>query len=155
MKAYLSDILPKLQRFSKKLDNLTILTNQHWVLIERITEAKYIYIFRSNNELLISKDGRVEKARWEYLENNSLLIDRKDESLIFKHGFVDENVLAIKIDSKEKYAVFINESKYNNELNNIDQIAEFLYLKYLSNNNKKNRYNNNPKARIFTCKDEL
>ena len=137
MKAYLTDILPKLQRFSKKLDNLTILTNQHWVLIERITEAKYVYIFRSNNELLISKDGRVEKARWEYLGNNSLLIDRKDESLIFKHGFVDENVLAIKIDSKEKYAIFINESKYNNELNSIDQVAKFLYLKYLSNSDNK------------------
>ena len=137
MKAYFIDILPKLQSFSKKLDNLTILINQHWVLIERITEAKYVYIFRNNKELLISKDGKVEKARWEYLGNNSLLIDRKDESLIFKHGFVDENILAIKIDSKEEYSIFINESKYSNELNSIDQVTEFLYFKYLNNNDKK------------------
>ena len=133
MKTYLSDIIPKLQRFSKKLDNLSILTNQHWVIIERITEAKYVYIFRDNNELLISRDGKVEKAHWEYLGNNSLLIDRKDESLIFKHGFVDENILALKIDSNEEYIVFINESKHSNEFNNIEQVAEFLHFKYLTN----------------------
>ena len=137
MKTYLLDILPKLQRFSKKLDNLTILTNQHWVLIEKITEAKYVYIFRDNNELLISKDGKVEKARWEYLGNSSLLIDRKDESLLFKHGFIDENIWALKIDSKEEYAVFINESKRSNELNSIEQVAEFLQFKYLTNNENK------------------
>lgn len=141
MRIYLSDILPKLKSFSKKLDNLTILTNQQWVLIESINEAKYVYIFRTNNELLISKDGKVEKAKWEYLGNNSLLIDRKEESLIFKVGFVDENILALKIDSKDEYSIFINESKFHKELNSIDQIAEFLYTKYLKNHNESKAIN--------------
>ena len=75
MKTYLNDILPKLRGFSKKLDNLTILTNQHWILVEKINEAKLVYVFRSNNELLIARDGIVEKARWEYLGNNSIIIE--------------------------------------------------------------------------------
>ena len=55
MKTFFADIFPKIQRFSKKLDNLTLLTNQHWVSVDDIFSPKTIYIFRTNNELLIPK----------------------------------------------------------------------------------------------------
>jgi hypothetical protein len=132
MKTYLSDIIPKIQRFSKKLDDITNLTNQHWVIVDDLMNSKSIYIFRSNNELLISQNGKVEKAKWEYLGNNSLLIDKKDSSLLFKHGFMDENILALKIDSKEEYAFLVNENKYEGELNSISNILNFLTKKYLA-----------------------
>jgi hypothetical protein len=74
MQTFISDIIPKIQRFSQKLDDLTMLTNQHWVVIDTIDKTKNVYIFRKNNELLVSSDGEVEKGRWEYLGNNSLLI---------------------------------------------------------------------------------
>jgi hemin uptake protein HemP len=96
MKTYISDIIPKLQRFSRKLDDLTYLTNQHWVVVDDINNIKSVYIFRTNNQLLISNNGKVSKANWEYLGNNSILIDKNDESYLFKHGFLDENILALK-----------------------------------------------------------
>ncbi|KXK31195.1 MAG: hypothetical protein UZ12_BCD005000408 [Bacteroidetes bacterium OLB12] len=86
MKTYISDIIPKIERFSQKLDNLTLLTSQHWVVIEEINDSKTVYIFRKNNELLISQNGLVEKAKWEYLGHNSLLIDMKQESYLFRHA---------------------------------------------------------------------
>lgn len=131
MKTFLSDIFPKIQRFSEKLDNLTLLTNQHWVSIDNISSNKTVYIFRSNNELLVSTNGKVEKANWEYLGNKSLLIDKKTDSYLFKHGFFDENILALKVDSSEEYAVFVNENKYDGELNSIERVLEFLRRKYL------------------------
>jgi hypothetical protein len=131
MKTFLSDIFPKIQRYSEKLDNLTLLTNQHWVSIDGILSNKTVYIFRTNNELLISINGKVEKEKWEYLGNKSLLIDKKTESYLFKHGFFDENILALKVDSSEEYAVFVNESKYDGELNSIDRVFDFLRRKYL------------------------
>jgi len=131
MKTYISDIIPKLQRYSQQLDNLTLLTNQHWVVIDEIANSKNVYIFRSNHELLISKNGKVEKARWEYLGNNSLLIDRKDESYLFKHGFFDGNILALKVDGKAEYAFLINETKYNGELNTLERVINFLTYTYL------------------------
>lgn len=131
MKTFISDLIPKLQRFSQKLDNLTLLTNQHWVVIDEISNSKNVYIFRANNDLLISHNGKVEKAKWEYLGNNSLLIDRKDESYLFKHGFFDENILALKVDSKDEYAFLINENKYEGELNSIDRVIDFLTNKYI------------------------
>lgn len=131
MKTFISDLIPKLQRFSQKLDNLTLLTNQHWVVIDDINNNKNVYIFRANNDLLISHNGKVAKAKWEYLGNNSLLIDKKDESYLFKHGFFDENILALKVDSKDEYAFLINENKYDGELNSLDKVIDFLTKKYL------------------------
>jgi len=107
------------------------LTNQHWVVIDDIVNNKNVYIFRTNNDLLISQNGKVEKARWEYLGNNSLLIDKKEESYLFKHGFFDENILALKVDGKDEYAFLINENKYDGELNSLDKVIDFLTKKYL------------------------
>ena len=131
MKTYISEIIPRIQRYSQKLDNLTLLTNQHWVVIDEIKNSKNVYIFRQNNELLISQNGKVEKAKWEYLGNNSLLIDQKENSYLFKHGFFDENILALKIDSKNEYAFLVNETKFDKELNSVENIIEFLNKKYI------------------------
>lgn len=138
MKTFLLDIFPKIQRFSEKLDNLTLLTDQHWVSIDDIILSKTVYIFRTNNELLISTNGKVEKAKWEHLGNKSILIDKAFDSYLFKHGFFDENVLALKVDSTEEYAVFVNENKFEGELNSISKVYEFLAKKYLDDNIRNN-----------------
>ncbi len=138
MKTYISDIFPKLQRFSEELNNQTLLSNQHWVLIDNILTSKTIYIFRNNNDLLISNNGKVKRGRWEYLGNNSLIIDKEDESYLFKQGFFDENVLALKVDGSKEYALFVNENKYNGELNSLEKIIDFLNQKYLDKCEKSN-----------------
>jgi len=136
MKTYFSDIIPKIQRFSHKLDNLTMLTNQHWVVLDEIENTKNVYIFRQNNELLIATNGKVEKGKWEYLGSNSILIDTKNESYLFKHGFFDKNILALKIDSSEEYAFLINETRFYKKLNSLSAIMEFLEKNYLQANVK-------------------
>lgn len=133
MKTYVADIIPKIQRFSQKLDNLTLLTNQHWVVLDELTNSKTVYIFRNNGELLIAINGKVDKAKWEYLGQNSILIDLKDQSYLFRHGFFDENILALKVDSKNEYAVLINENRHQIELNSISEVNDFLKNKYLLN----------------------
>jgi hypothetical protein len=133
MKTFVADIIPKIQRFSKKLDDLTMLTNQHWVVLDELTNFKKVYIFRQNGELLIVINGEVQKAKWEFLGQNSILIDLNTNSYLFKHGFVDENILALKIDSKDEYVILINENKYDGELNSISQVLKFLNSKYLVN----------------------
>ncbi len=133
MKTYIADIIPRIQKYSERLDNITLLTNHHWVVMDDVTQSKTVYIFRSNGELLISLDGKVDKAKWEYLGHNSLLIDHKEDSYLFKHGFFDENILALKIDSKEEYALLVNETKYKTELNTYKQVIDFLSNTYLEN----------------------
>jgi len=131
MKTFIAEIIPKIQRFSQRLDDLTKLTNQHWVSLGDINQTKRVFIFRDNNQLLISNNGIVEKGSWEYLGNQSLLMDTKHESYLLKHGFFDENVIALKLDSTDNYVFFVNENKFNSELNKIEDILKFLENKYL------------------------
>ncbi len=134
MITFITDLIPKIQRFSQRLDDLTKLTNQHWVSLGDINQTKRVFIFRANNQLLISENGIVEKGSWEYLGNQSILLETKNESYLLKHGFFDENVIALKLDSTDSYAFFINETKYHSELNNIGDILKFLENRYLKNN---------------------
>ncbi|MCZ8021613.1 MAG: hypothetical protein ACOVOF_10290 [Chryseotalea sp.] len=130
MKEYINDLIPRIQRFSQKLDNLALLTNQHWVLLDEIENNKKTYIFKKDNELIVSNNGDVIKGKWEFLGNKSLLIDLKDNSYLLKHAFFDANLLALKKDSKEEYVVFLNENKYNGEINSQKEVKDFLNIKY-------------------------
>lgn len=135
MKTYIADIIPRIQRFSKKLDDLTKLTNQHWVSLGDIEDGKRVFMFRDNNKLLIAENGIIiDKGSWEYLGNQSLLLETSQSGYLLKHEFFDENVIALKLDSTEQYAFFINETKYDKELNCIADILQFLEDKYLKNN---------------------
>ena len=42
---------------SKNNDELTLLTNKPWVLIDKNSNIKTIYVFRGNEDLLISTNG--------------------------------------------------------------------------------------------------
>ena len=59
MQLYLLDIVNKVKDFSKKLDEKSLLENNHWVLLDELNYKKVVYIFRPRNELLISIDGKV------------------------------------------------------------------------------------------------
>lgn len=133
MKTFIADIIPRIQQYSQRLDNLTMLSNQHWVVLDELKEKKTVYIFRQNGELIIAVNGKVEKAKWEFLGLNYILIDLKESSYLFKHGFFDKNILALKIDSKEEYAILVNENKFEGELNSITNVLDFLKNKYLVN----------------------
>ena len=62
MKTFLLNIIPKIQKYSKKLDDISVLTGKNWVVIEEEHENKIVFIFREkNNQLLISENGKIEK----------------------------------------------------------------------------------------------
>ena len=136
MKTYISDIIPKIKQYSLKLDNLTTLTNKHWVSIGDIGDNKRVYIFRNNGQLLISNNGIVEKGSWEYLGNKSLLIETTEGSYLLKHVFFDQNIIALQLDSTNNYAFFVNENKSNEELNSVEDVLKFLTANYLTNKNQ-------------------
>jgi hypothetical protein len=80
MKTYISDLIPRLSKFSKQLANVTLLTDQHWVAADVSLGEKRTYIFKRNNELLLSTNGQVNKGKWELNGADSLLLDVGDTS---------------------------------------------------------------------------
>lgn len=135
MKTYLFNIIPKLRQFSQELDNTALLTSQHWVVVNE-GEAKVTYIFRPSGDLLISQEGEVHKAKWEYLGSQTLLIDRGEKSYLFKHGFFSENVLALRVDGRDEYAVLVSENQFERGMNSIQAVTSFLELALVTPNDK-------------------
>ncbi len=131
MKTFALSIIREIQDYSHKAGNMLYLTNYHWIMLDEVNGYKTTYFFRPNGDLIISLNGKVEKAQWEYLDENSILIDIRKQYYLLRHGFCDENVLALKIDGTEEYAIFINEHKYNNNFNNLNAVIDFLDKNFL------------------------
>ena len=131
MQTYISDIIPRLSRFSKQLNEETLLTSRHWVVIDEIANRKNIYIFRKNRDLLISTNGLVEKGTWDYLGNDKILIEQNGKAFLFRHGFFEDDFLALKIEGGDEYAFLVNEKKYDENLNSVLSIHSFLTKKYI------------------------
>jgi|TARA_B110000091_G_scaffold202721_1_gene235516 hypothetical protein len=131
MKTYILNIIPKAQRFSKKLDNLSLLTKHNWIGVneEADKSTKNTYIFRANKELIVSKGGRVEKWKYEDLGHNTLLIDKKDNTYLFRPEYLDENekIISLRIDGTNEFAFLVEEETYsNNELWSQELIINYL-----------------------------
>jgi len=132
MQTYFLNIIPSLARFSKKLDDITLLTSKHWVILNESTQSKSTYIFRNNKELIVSENGIVVHGTWDYLGFNKILLRFNDNSFLFQHGFLENDILALQLDGMNKYAIFINEGR--SDLNTLKKIDTHLNRKYLSSN---------------------
>ena len=64
---------------------------------------------------------------------NTLLIEQEKVKKLYKHGFFDQNLIAIKTDVEGNYSFFVNEEKFDLGLNSENKIAKYLNKKYLNN----------------------
>jgi len=133
MKYYLSDLLPRIKKFSASLDQTAILVDKPWVVCDNEDGFQKL-IFRRDGSLLLSENGSVSDGKWEYLpEAQSMLIDYgKGIKKLYRHQFMDEAVLALKIDgprinASSDYFLLANE----NIIPDLNAKA-FLKEKYLS-----------------------
>ena len=109
MKTYLLDIIPKIKQFSKKLDDTTNLTGKHWILFNKESEDKVVYIFKKDNELLLLKNGKGTNEKWELIDEETIQITIDKDVFLFKVGFLDNIILALTLDDDiEEYSVFGN-----------------------------------------------
>jgi len=135
MKTFILDIIPKIKSYSKRLDDASILQNKPWIFLDENTKSKIVYIFRSNGQLLISNNGIIEKAKWEFINNELIMIETKESSFLFRHGFLDENILALNLDGQDGFALLINEIQLQRELNSYDAVLKYLENSYIKTNN--------------------
>jgi len=100
-----------------------ILINTPWAMVDSDGEIQKL-IFKSNNELIMAKNGKVKEGKWEYFpEAMALLIDRVEDKLLLKEQFIDENVLILKVDgTNNNYFALANENT----------IADYNILAYLN-----------------------
>jgi hypothetical protein len=126
MKVYLLDIFPNIERWSRQLDLKTHILNKVWILIDEENDKKVTYRFlEEKHQIIISVDGQANFGSWRFLEDGtSLLIKTPDDASVFKHSFIDDTVLALKLESdRSEFVVFVNENAserlHDNTLNSI------------------------------------
>lgn len=100
MKHYLSDLIPRLKKYSASLDQSSFLIDKPWVVAENDNSYEKL-IFRSDGRVHMSSDGNVTTGKWEYLsEAQSLLINYGDREILYRHQYLDKAVLALKKDGE-------------------------------------------------------
>ena len=110
MKTFILNIPNEIRNWSNRLDAETILQSNSWNAIE-------VYIFESNGQLLISRNGAVSKARWSFKSvNSSIVIDTLDgKSYMLIPACYDKKVLTLQVDGTNQYAIFVSQ-KFVEEL---------------------------------------
>lgn len=126
MKTYLLNSIQNLASISKKLDAKAVLYNKNWEVFNDSGE-KEVFIFRTNNELLISRTGIVQKGKWELLYNNTLLIEVDGILYLLNAAFVDNTFMALKLDGTNECMILIDSQlKQKLILESINAINSYL-----------------------------
>lgn len=125
MKIYLKNIVKQLRNYSATLDKTSILIDKPWALIDDEFEIQRL-IFKSDKELILSKNGQVQIGKWDYFpEVKSLLIDRKADKILCNEAFIDKGVMVLRLDGTDnKFFILANE-------NIVPDLDAYRYLKKL------------------------
>ena len=106
-------------------------------------EGRLLIFRKKNNELLITRNGIVQKGKWDYISSiNSQMIDYSNgESRLYNQGFFDESIMILKIDGTQKYELFANEKKITSTL---EKLLKGVVKKYLKKDKEYLKKDNNP-----------
>lgn len=131
MKTFFVDLLSRLNIFSAAEKPFDRIINSHWVSLSDIASLKRVFIFRTSNVLLVAENGQVKRCTWDYLSDKSLIIDIAGKSYLLKIDFIDDTIIALKIDGQDGHAFFINETLYGTEINSVTDVIRYLKVRYL------------------------
>ncbi len=122
MLEYIKQIIPRIKKFSSKLDRIELFVDRTWTFIDfgKITT----YRFKRNQRVIISIEGEFEEHEWELIGTDGLLI-RKPGALVgksFRHGFIFDGLLILQKESQISDPIIL----YNPELVKDGDVLSYL-----------------------------
>lgn len=130
MSVNLHNTIPNLKPFNYERHHDSHFINQQWVLVNGISEKKAIYTFRKDNILEIERNDASIKTSWALNINNIFTIETEDGIITVKAYFKDDDILVLNHQDKEEFALYINTTNYEEELNTVEDVQSFLKEKY-------------------------
>lgn len=107
MKTYILDLPKRLNRISENLDVKSVLCNKPWIVFND-TGEKELFIFQENGDLIISVNGVVTSAAWQYISaNKTILIKGKEQSYMLHPSFYDNVLFVLSLDGKRESCMFL------------------------------------------------
>ena len=126
----LHNTIPNLKPFNYEHHHDSLFINQQWVLVNGISKKKSIYTFKPDNILEISRKDTTIKTSWNINIQNIFSIETEDGMITVKAYFKDDDILVLNHQDKEEFALYINTTNYDDELNSVEDIQSFLKEKY-------------------------
>lgn len=109
MKSYIHNLKSRLVDWKQTNDACSALCGKSWVVFNSEGD-KDTYIFKQNGNLLISHNGDLVDANWEFVpENKNIIIRTRQAKLLLKPGFADENLLALQKEGTNQVSFLISE----------------------------------------------
>ena len=114
-KEFVKSKMSQVKNFAHTDLSFNYLTNKNWNLLNGSESNETIYIFRNNNQLLISVDGKIEKMEYEIIpENTSILFVSSEGSTIFNVKFLNNDLLVLCKYSSNYLEYFANSDSFPN-----------------------------------------
>lgn len=110
MKTFLLNIPNEIRNWSNTLDAKSVLCSQSWNVFND-EGVKEVYVFQKDGTLIASHNGKVTKAKWEYIpQNTSLIIENSGaDTFMLRPAYYDKKVLALQVDGTDNYALMVDE----------------------------------------------
>ena len=126
MKTYILDIIPKIQKFSQRLDDLTVLLDKHWVVLDEENLSASIPVDKQSYEIAIN-ETQYENYKNFFTKSYAESIDMLGETLILKNTYAGPLRFEVTDFGKETAL---------NETINMNDMAEVIFLtKYIGDYN--------------------
>lgn len=130
MNEYLHHTIPNLKPFDYERHHDTHFINQQWVLVNGISKKKSVYTFKADHILEIYRNDELIKTSWSITIQNVFSIETEDGMITVNAFFRDDDILVLNNQDKEEFALYINATNYDDELNSVEDIQAFLKDKY-------------------------
>ena len=129
MKAYIISVPESIQKFSEQINIKAMLCDKSWVVFND-KGSKIVFIFEKKGGLIISENGIVKRAKWNYVKaNKSILIENDNQTTLLHPTYVDDILFVMQQDGTEYYIVMIEEQRAIKwALTNHEAVKEYLTL---------------------------
>ena len=123
MKTFLLNIPNEIRNWNNSLDVKTLLCSQSWNVFND-EGVKEVYVFQDDGTLIASHNGKVTKAKWEYIpQNTSFIIENLGADIYMLNPVCyDDKVLTLQVDGTTNFALLISD-KYVQQLM-LDSVAK-------------------------------
>jgi hypothetical protein len=113
MKEFISNILPRIQKFSAKLDQKENFIEKPWVLLEEGKNEMLEMEFFRDGKLIVSHGGDATWGTWQLTPSNQrLILDYSSKTLMLQTAFINDAILiAKKSGSTQPTLFFVNQEK--------------------------------------------
>ena len=102
MLEYIKNILPRLQKLSKRIDEIENFVGKEWILIDDNGNNQSYEFLRDGRLVITSVTGQNTMqetflGHWELLESERLLISRPQGNLTLRQGFLGKGFLILQL----------------------------------------------------------